>query len=117
MPHVVLNGDITVESVFSKFEPLFIRTDSCIMRTLDMFLERGGNSVLIECLVVDSGLKTSFLAMVSGREDGVVVRLYPKVEVEKTSGVKQILAEIAKQLMRIFPTLKVGETNLDDYLK
>lgn len=116
MPHVVLNGNVQVENVFSKLEPLFIRDGSRILRTIDMFLERNGKSVLVESLIVDSGLKTSFLAMISGRDDGVVVRLYPKVEVEKTDGVKQILAEISKQLMKAFPELKVGETNLDDYL-
>jgi len=116
MPHVVLNGNVNVESVFIKLEPIFIRNGPRILRTMDMYLERGKTSVLIESLVIDSGLKTSFLAMISGREDGVVVRLYPKVEVEKTDGLKQILAEIAKQLMRVFPELKVGETNLDDYL-
>ena len=54
--------------------------------------------------------------MISGRQDGVVVRLYPKFEVEKTEGVKQILAEIAKQLMLAFPEFSLGETNLADYL-
>jgi hypothetical protein len=55
--------------------------------------------------------------MISGREDGFVVRLYPKIEVEKTEGVKRIIAELAKQLIVKFPELKVGETNLQDYLK
>jgi len=117
MPHVVLNGNVDVESVFGKLEPIFIREGSRILRTLDMYLDRNKTSVLIDSLVVDSGLKTSFLALISGREDGLVVRLYPKVDVEKTDGVKQILAEIAKQLMRVIPGLKVGETNLDDYLR
>jgi hypothetical protein len=117
VPHVVLNGNVMVEDVFSKFESLFIRDGSRILRTLDVFLERGGGSFLVECLVVDGSFKASFLAMVSGREDGVVVRLYPKVEVEKTSSVKQVLAEIAKQLLAAFPELKLGETNLQDYLR
>ncbi len=117
MPHVVLNGSVDVESVFGKLEPIFIRSGSRILRTMDLFIERGKTFVLIESLVVDSGFKANFLAMISGREDGLVVRLYPKVDVEKTDGVKQILAEIAKQLMRSFPGLKVGETNLVDYLR
>jgi len=55
--------------------------------------------------------------MISGRDDGVVVRLYPKVEAEKTDGVRKILAELAKQLIAAFPGLRIGETNLDDYLR
>jgi hypothetical protein len=116
MPHVVLNGNVTIESVFRKFEPLFVRDSSSILRTLAVFIERGSGSVLIECLFIDSQVKTVFLAMVSGREDGLVVRLYPKVEVKKTSCVKQVLAEIAKQLMKTYQELKLGETNLQDYL-
>ena len=41
--------------------------------------------------------------MISGREDGVVVRLFPKIEVDKTEGVKKILIELAKQLIATFP--------------
>jgi len=55
--------------------------------------------------------------MISGRDDGVVVRLYPKINVEKTEGVKKILVELAKQMMATFPELRIGETNLENYLK
>jgi len=55
--------------------------------------------------------------MITGREDGIVIRLYPKVEFEKTDGVKKILSEMAKQLIQIFPVFEVGETNLSEYLK
>jgi hypothetical protein len=56
------------------------------------------------------------LAMISGREDGVVVRVYPQEDVEKTGGVKRILAEVTKQLKLLCPELDVGETNLDSCL-
>ncbi len=68
-------------------------------------------------MVIDAGKKTVFLALISGREDGVVVRLYPKIAIEKTEGVKKLLVELAKQLIATFPELTVGETNLDTYLK
>ena len=68
-------------------------------------------------LVIDSEEKTVFLAMISGRDDGVVVRFYPKIDVEKTEGVKKILVELAKQLIATFPELRIGETNLGNYLK
>jgi hypothetical protein len=55
--------------------------------------------------------------MVSRREDGVVVRLYPRMDVEKTQGVKTILAQVAKQLLEAPLGLRAGETNLPEYLK
>ena len=117
MPHVVLNGKITVEDIFNRLSSLFNKSSSQILRTMDVYLERGKKAILIESLAIESGVKTIFLSMISGRGDGVVVRLYPQMEVEKTDGVKQILAEIAKQLRLTFPELRIGETNLDQYLR
>ena len=117
MPHVVLNGTIHIENIFDKMNKLFIRKGPKILRTMDMYLERGKNAILIESLAIEPGSKISFFTLISGRQDGVVVRLYPNIEVEKTDGVKQILAEIGKQLMLTFPKLNIGETNLAEYLK
>lgn len=117
MPHVVLNGEIVVEDIFKQLKPLFLRKQNTILKTTDFYMERMKNAILIDALAIEGNQKTSFLAMISGRDDGVVVRLYPKMEVEKTEGVKRTLAEIARQLLSAFPELRVGETNLGEYLK
>ena len=117
MPHVVLNGKAAIENIFKELKPLMIRNQNSILKTTDVYLEREKNVILIDSLAIDADKKTVFLAMISGRDDGVVVRLYPKIDVEKTEGVKKILAELAKQLIATFPELKIGETNLDNYLK
>ncbi len=117
MPHVVLNGEAAIEDIFKELKPLMMRNENSILKTTDVYLEREKNVILIDSLAIDAGKKTVFLTMISGRNDGVVVRLYPKIEVEKTEGVKMIIAELAKQLIATFPELTVGETNLDIYLK
>jgi hypothetical protein len=117
LPHVVLFGVVSVEIIFKELIPLFIKDGTEILRTTDVFLERGKNAILIDSLAIDANRKISFLAMISGREDGIVIRVYPKIEVEKTNGVKKILAELAKQITKTFPQLKITETNLNDYLK
>jgi hypothetical protein len=117
VPHVVLNGKVLVENIFEELKPLLIRNENSILKTMDVYLEREKNVILIDALAIDADKKTVFLAMISGRNDGVVVRLYPKINVEKTEGVKKILAELAKQLIATFPELKIGETNLENYLK
>lgn len=117
MPHVVLKGPISIESVFNELKPLFIRYQTSLLKTTEIYLERGKNAILIDSLAIQLERKTSFLAMITGREDGVVIRLYPKIEFEKTDGVKKILSEIAKQLIAIFPVFEIGETNLGEYLK
>jgi hypothetical protein len=117
MPHVVLNGAVSLEEVFERLKPIMIREGQTILRTNELYLERNKDAILIDSLAIETGKKTAFLAMISGRDDGLVVRLYPKFEVEKTNDVKKILAEIAKQILEVFPALKVGETNLQEYLK
>jgi hypothetical protein len=117
VPHVVLNGKAVVENIFKELKPLMIRNQNGILKTTDLYLEREKNVIIIDSLAIDAEKKTVFLAMISGRDDGIVVRLYPKIDVEKTEGVKKILVELAKQLIATFPELKIGETNLDNYLK
>jgi hypothetical protein len=116
LPHVVLNGKASIQNIFERLEPLFVRDGTELLRTMELYLERNKNAILIDSLAIESDKKKSFLAMITGREDGVVVRLYPKQEIEKTDGVKRILAEIAKQIVRKFPDFKTAETNLEEYL-
>ena len=117
MPHFVLKGPVSIENVFNELKPIFIRDERILLKTTDIYLERGKNAILIDSLAIQSDRKTSFLAMITGREDGIVIRLYPKIEFEKTDGVKKILSEMTKQLIQIFPVFEVGETNLSEYLK
>jgi len=117
MPHVVLNGRVDVEDIFVKMKPLFIRDGDSVLKTTSMYIERGKGSILVDSLAIEGGRKINFLSLISGREDGIVIRIYPMLEVEKTDGVKRILAEMAKQLLEIFPEFKLGATNLADFLK
>ena len=117
MPHVVLNGKLTIDDIFRELKPLMIRENHNILRTTDVYLERNKTAILVDSLAIEAGKKTVFIAMINVRDDGLVVRLYPRIEVEKTEGVKRLLAEIAKQIIDAFPSLKIGETNLKDYLQ
>lgn len=103
-------------NVFDKMKPLIIREENAILRTLKKYIDHEEKSILVEALAIERGRKASFLALLSSREDGLVVRIYPGSSVEKTDGVKKMLAEIAKQLLDTFPNLKVGKTNLQTFL-
>ncbi len=116
MPHVVLKGNIEIENAFQNIEPIFIKEDKSILKTLNIYIDRSKKSVLIESLVLEEGKKIQFLGMISKREDGLVVRIYPGFEIEKTDAVKKILAKIAKNLLEKFPKLSIGETNLSEFL-
>ena len=115
LPHVVLKGKIEVTQLFSKLEPFLVKNETGILRTTNTFIGRDEKSILVESLAIEGPKKTQFFTMISGRDDGVVVRIYPLVEVEKSYGVKKIIAEIATRLLGIFPELSIGETNLSEF--
>lgn len=116
MPHVVLNGSVSLKDVFDNLIPLAIRNEDEILRTMKKYIDTEEKSILVEALTIEKGKKTNFLALLNSREDGLVIRIHPYSSVEKTDGVKKILAEIAKQLLETFTILKIGKTNLQDFL-
>jgi len=117
MPHVVLTGDVNIDDIFTTFKPVFIHKDKDVLKTGTIYISHDKTTILLESLAIEDAVKKSFLAMISHRDDGIVVRIYPGSAVEKTSGVKKILAEIAKQLKAAFPHMSIGETNLSEYLE
>ena len=117
MPHVVLNGIVNIDDILKKFNSISIRNEYGILKTDNIYINRDKTALLIESLAIEKGVKNIFLTMISLRDDGIVVRIYPGLEVEKTNGVKKILSEIAKQILTMFPQLTIGETNLLEYLK
>lgn len=117
MPHVVLDGKVKIQDIFQRIDPLFIRDGENVLKTANVYIERAEKNILVDSLVIEGGKRISFFTVVSERDDGVVIRIYPMCEVEKTSGVRRVLAELAKQLLQIFPELKLGATNLAEFLK
>ena len=105
-----------MENLFKELKPLFIRKENSILKTMDVYLEREKNVILIDALAIEDEKKTAFLAMISGRNDGVELDFIPRLMLRKQRELKDI-AELAKQLIATFPELRIGETNLENYLK
>jgi hypothetical protein len=117
MPHVVLLGQVDMEEVFRRFKPVFVKTDRGILKATDAFIDRARRTMLVDSLAIEGGEQARFMMMLSLREDGLVVRLWPGLEVNRNEGVKRVLAETARQLLETFPDMEVGETNLERYLE
>ncbi|MFX1512962.1 MAG: hypothetical protein ACFFCQ_10275 [Promethearchaeota archaeon] len=117
MPHVVIKGDLQLSEIFKKLEPFVIKTDSKIIKTTKLYLSKDTSSILVETITIDTGKSISFLSMIGQRSDGVVIRLYPGTNVEKTDLVKQSISEIAKKILNLFSEVNIGKTNLQDYFK
>jgi hypothetical protein len=117
MPHVVLSGDINCEKIYEKLDNIFVKLEKGILKTTEQYLEKRKKTILVESLAIESSKKTAFLVMLNDREDGLVIRIYPgKDDINKTDGVKQILAEIANQILTKFDNISISKTNLQDYL-
>jgi hypothetical protein len=116
MPHVVLNGTAEMVDIFQQLSPIMIRYEKTLLKTSDKYINFNKSSILVESLAIEDGNKIGFLVLIGKREDGIVVRIYPEFAIEKTNGVKKILAGIAKQLLERFSELKIGKTNLQEFL-
>jgi len=60
MPHVVLLGNVEIEDIFRELKPVFIRNKKMILKTLESYLERDKNSILIDSLAIEEDKKTVF---------------------------------------------------------
>ena len=102
MPHVVLNGNVSIDEIFNKLRGVLICNESRILKTDNIFMSHDKTSIIIESLTIEAGFKRIFFTMIGRRDDGVVIRIYQGSEVEKIIGVKSLLSEIAKQLLAAF---------------
>jgi hypothetical protein len=116
IPHVVVEGEIKNKLIFQELEPIFIKENGTIIRTTNSFISKDESIILVETLVIEQGSRNQFFAIISQRDDGIVVRIYPGTDVEKTNGVKRSLAELGKQVLAKFEDTKVGKTNLSEFL-
>jgi len=116
MPHVVLEGTVDMEEVFRRLKPVFVKTDRGILKATDAYMDRAKRTIIVDSLAIEGGEKDRFLMAIALRDDGLVVRLFEVPDVERTEGVKRVLAETARQLLEAFPDLEVGETNLERYM-
>lgn len=117
MPHVVLEGSADLASLGQALEPFMERSENRVLKTTRIYVAQDGTSLLLDALSVEEDRQIPFFVLVDEREDGLVVRLHPRSDVEKTDGVKQLLASVALRLVDAEPGLSVGETNLDAYLQ
>jgi hypothetical protein len=113
----VLTGNVDMDEVFRRLKPVFVKTDRGILKATDAYMDRAKRTIIVDSLAIEGGEKDRFLMAIGLRDDGLVVRLFDVPDVERTEGVKRVLAETAKQLLGTFPDLEQGETNLERYLE
>jgi hypothetical protein len=101
MPHLVIRGSIDVARVAENLELDVVRWGRAVLKTGEVWVRADQEAVLIDGVVVELVRPLHPVAMVSHRDGGTVIRLWPVVEVERTPAVQRWLAVIAQRLQRL----------------
>jgi len=113
VPHVVIRGSVDLAGWARGFEPLLLRRGGDVLRADRIFLDAGGHTALIEALVLESRRKLAFYVKISAHDRGsATVRVDPLTHVERSDGVKELVAQIGAELLARTPGATVERTNL-----
>ncbi len=115
MPHVVLEGRVTIDGCAARFEPFVVREGDGLVKVERFYRERDDRAALLETLVVDRGHTQKFFIQLSPKGEGLTVRLEPLTDPEKTPGVKRALAVVAHRI-RQATGCAYGRTNIEEFL-
>ena len=116
MTHVIVEGPCSAEAYYSAFQKASWNDAGVVFKTKECYLSRQREEALVESLVVEGGRAQSFFVSLCRRDDGVMVRLLPATDPEKTDGVKRLLAHVAEQIKTQHSACRYGHTNLQQYI-
>lgn len=116
MPHIVLEKAKSVKSCYESVEISVEKIEGGVLKITDKYINIKETSALLDSVTVDKGKSQSFFIQLSSKGEAVTVRLFPATDPEKTNGVKQLMALIAKKLKDNNPEISYGKTNLQDFI-
>ncbi len=112
MPHAVIEGAIDLAAWSRALPELLERRGADVLRTGEVLLERGGHAVLVEATAVEAGRRQTFYVRVSAHASRATVRIDPLSRVERSEGVRALVALVAADLLARAPGARLGATNL-----
>lgn len=115
MPHVVLQGPVSLEECQELFEPFVWREQDLVIKIERFYRERDGRAALIETLVADRGHTQKFFIQLALKGEGLTVRLEPLTDPEKTPGVRRALALVAHRI-KVASGCEYARTNIEEHL-
>ena len=116
MPHVVLENINSAKVALDSVAPFTTRIEGGLLKVTDKYLNSGQNKALLESLAIENDNNQNFFVELSQKKTSLTVRLLPLTDPEKTSGVKMIMAMLARQIKEANPGVTYGKTNLQDCL-
>ena len=100
MPHMILAGEIDIESMAAGFEPTVFRWGPVVLKVAESWIRKDRLAMLVEGVVVELSRPLHPVVVVGVSDGKTQVRLWPRVEVERTRAVQRFLALVAADLQR-----------------
>jgi len=116
MPHIQILRAARLEDLAQTFESLTSRHGETIVKATAFYLNARDRMALVQALVVEPRITRKFYVLLVEKADGLMVRLDPLTDPEKTDAVKRLLALVADWIRRTSPQSSYGTTNLQDFL-
>ena len=101
MPHLVLTGRIDLARAGERMPREVHRLGRAGVKTEDCWLRADATALLVEGGVVEFSRPLHPVAVVAAHHGDTMVRLWSRVEVERTDPVQQWLCIIASELQRL----------------
>ena len=115
MPHVIRRGRVDLAVVWRAIPRGPWRWGGVVARVEGSYLAVSGDALLVAGVVIEFGRPLHPVALVTVREDGTAVHLWPAATVERTEAVKRFLAQVARELVA-FGAGDVVATNLPELM-
>ena len=103
MPHVVIECQARISDYQPLFRSIDFRQGTRIVKIKRFFLEKGGESALLEVIAVEAGHQQKFFIQLAQKPEGITVRLEPLTDPEKNTAVKTSLALVARHEVVVRP--------------
>lgn len=110
---MVLDGPVDLDRYAREFRPIRVRRGGDTLRAHRLFVERERRALLIESVVIEAGRKLPFYVLISSHDrGGATVRIDPMTHVERSRGVRDLVARVGSDLLERSPGARVRITNL-----
>lgn len=100
MPHLILEGEVDLESVFAGIPSGVHRWRTAVLKTENAWFRSDGLAVLVEGVVVEHSRAVHPVALIATARGTTSIRLWPLAPVERTPAVQRWLAVLACDIRR-----------------
>lgn len=116
MPHVQVIGTGPLEQLIEPLMGVLEAAPPLVLKIEDVYRSADGRRLILEALVVEGYLRQGFFLLVRRDEEGLIIRCHPTTPVQKTDGVKRLIAKLGQKCAQLFPGSRIGNTNLAAFL-